>query len=108
MREIIDALRKFRDDRNWGKFHTPKDLAISVSIEAAELLELFQWTQDSHDTDALDHSKVSSEASDVLIYLLFLFDRLGLDPEEEVRKKMAINSVRFPVEEAYGKPRLKR
>lgn len=104
MHEVIEVLRRFRDQRNWAEFHTPKDLAISVSIEAGELLELFQWQSESHDLSAPEISRVADEASDVLLYLLMLFDRLGLDPSEEAMKKININSRRFPVEKVLGKP----
>jgi dCTP diphosphatase len=102
--ELLEALRKFRDERDWAKFHTPKDLAVSVSIEAGELLELFQWRHDGHATDDLDVKHVADEASDVLIYALLLFDRLGLDPKKEVLAKIALNAKRFPVEKSFGVP----
>jgi len=107
MQDIIDALRKFRDDRNWAEFHTPKDLAISVSVEAGELLELFQWGQDGHQPHTLDKDRVADEAADVLLYVLMLFDRMGLDAEAEARKKMERNALRFPVEAAFGGPKNK-
>jgi NTP pyrophosphatase (non-canonical NTP hydrolase) len=102
--ELLEALRKFRDERDWAHFHTPKDLAVSVSIEAGELLELFQWGHDGHDVEGLDVKSVANEASDVLMYLLLLFDRLGLDPKREVLEKIAHNARRFPVEEFFGVP----
>lgn len=102
--ELLEALRRFRDERDWGQFHTPKDLAVSVSIEAGELLELFQWRHDGHDVEKLDVKSVADEASDVLIYLLLLFDRLGLDPNREVLAKIAHNARRFPVEKSFGVP----
>jgi dCTP diphosphatase len=104
MDEVVRALRKFRDERNWSQFHTPKDLAISVSIEAGELLEIFQWQHNGHDLDGLDRSRVASEAADVLLYTLMLFDRLGLDPVAEALKKIDLNSRRFPVEKTFDKP----
>lgn len=104
MEELLEALRKFRDERDWGKFHTPKDLAVSVSVEAGELLELFQWRYDGHDIDELNVRYVAEEASDVLIYVLLLFDRLGLDPKKEVLNKIAQNARRFPVRKSFGVP----
>lgn len=104
MEELLEALRKFRDERDWAQFHTPKDLAVSVSIEAGELLELFQWGHHGHDVEGLDVKSVANEASDVLMYLLLLFDRLGLDPKREVFEKIAHNARRFPVEEFFGVP----
>jgi NTP pyrophosphatase (non-canonical NTP hydrolase) len=102
--ELLEALRKFRDERDWGKFHTPKDLAVSISIEAGELLELFQWRHEGHDIAGIDVRHVADEAADVLIYALLLFDRLGLDPRREVLNKMAVNAERFPVEKSFGVP----
>jgi dCTP diphosphatase len=104
MEEIVRALRKFRDERNWSRFHTPKDLAISVSIEAGELLEIFQWQYDGHDLNGLDKSRVAGEAADVLLYTLMLFDRLGLDPAAEAMKKIGLNAKRFPVDKTFDKP----
>ncbi|RXG86541.1 nucleotide pyrophosphohydrolase [Bradyrhizobium zhanjiangense] len=104
MEEIVKALRQFRDDRNWSRFHTPKDLAISVSIEAGELLEIFQWQHDGHDLDGLDRSRVAAEAADVLLYTLMLFDRLGLDPTAEAMRKIRLNAQRYPVEKTFDKP----
>jgi NTP pyrophosphatase (non-canonical NTP hydrolase) len=102
--ELLEALRKFRDERDWAQFHTPKDLAVSVSIEAGELLELFQWRQDGHNTGELDVANIADEASDVLIYALLLFDRLGLDPKREVLAKIALNAQRFPIDKSFGVP----
>jgi len=109
MKRVQELLRKFRDERDWAKFHTPKDLAISVSIEAGELLELFQWGYDGHNVDGLDNARIADEAADVLLYTLMLFDRMGLDAETEALKKIALNEKRFPVELSYGqsKSRLK-
>jgi dCTP diphosphatase len=104
MEELLDVLRKFRDERDWAKFHTPKDLAVSVSVEAGELLELFQWRFDGHNVSELNVSHVADEASDVLIYTLLLFDRLGLDPKAEVMAKIAKNAERFPVDKSFGVP----
>lgn len=104
MEDLLEALRQFRDERDWAKFHTPKDLAISISIEASELLELFQWRHDGHNVNGLDIKSVAGEAADVLIYALLLFDRLGLDPKKEVLAKIARNEQRFPVEKSFGVP----
>ncbi|WP_206435760.1 nucleotide pyrophosphohydrolase [Tsuneonella rigui] len=102
MDELIEALRTFRDERDWAQFHTPKDLAISISIEAGELLEHFQWRNDGHDVEKLDVRDIADEASDVLIYALLLFDRMGLNPRDEVLRKIARNAERFPIAKSYG------
>src|SRR3954453_18151887 len=88
--ELLEALRNFRDARDWAQFHTPKDLAVSVSIEAGELLELFQWRNEGHNVDAINIRDIADEASDVVIYALLLFDRIGLDPRQEVLRKIAL------------------
>lgn len=104
MEEVLEALRKFRDERDWAKFHAPKDLAVSVSVEAGELLELFQWRHDGHNVEGLNVRHVADEASDVVIYALLLFDRLGLDPTQEILAKIRRNAVRFPVDKSFGVP----
>jgi NTP pyrophosphatase (non-canonical NTP hydrolase) len=104
MDELLDRLRRFRDERDWAQFHTPKNLAVSVSIEAAELLELFQWSRSGDLEGERSVGEVANEAADVLIYTLMLFDRLGLDPKAEVLKKIERNEVRYPVSVAYGRP----
>lgn len=103
MDDLIERLRRFRDDRDWAKFHTPKNLAVSISIEAGELLEHFQWTQRESDLTEAERAAIGGELADVLIYLLMLFDRMGMDPQVEAQKKMAINEKRFPVGSRPGK-----
>ena len=79
MQDVIQRLRKFRDDRNWAQFHTPKDLAISTSIEAGELPEIFQWKRAEAPVDQPTKEQVRSEAADVLLYLLLLCNAAGVD-----------------------------
>ncbi len=105
MDKIIAALRVFRDDRDWTKFHTARNLATSVSIEAAELLEHFQWDIGDEDSLEIEREAVAGELADVLIYLLMLFDKLGLDPATEAMRKIESNSHRFPVGSQPGKRR---
>ena len=100
-KETVELVKKFRDDRNWRQFHNPKDLAISVSLEAAELLEIFQWSGEDLDcADKLD--KVREELADVLSYCVLLADRCGLDMDEIIREKMARNAEKYPKDVAYG------
>ena len=100
-KETIDIVKKFRDDRNWGQFHNPKDLAISLSLEASELLEIYQWSAD--DLECLDKlDKVKEELADVLCYSILLADRYGLDLDEIVQNKMKKNAEKYPVEKATG------
>lgn len=96
MNHLLERLRRFRDERDWAQFHSPKNLAVSVSIEAAELLELFQWSGDGNLQRGRNVEEVAAEAADVLIYTLMLLDRLGLDPEEEVIRKIEFNAKRYP------------
>ncbi len=95
--KILKKLLKFRDEREWEEFHTPENLAKSISIEAAELLECFQWDSD------FEKKEVAEELADVFIYAIFLADEMGLDIEDIVLKKLAENIKRYPVEKAKGK-----
>lgn len=102
MQDLVRRLRSFRDDRDWARFHTAKDLALSVSVEAGELLEIFQWRPESEPfTDELIDS-VGSEAADVFLYLLLLCDKLGIDLEEAAAAKITRNETRFPVASSFG------
>lgn len=101
LQETMTALRAFRDERSWAPFHTPKDLACAISVEAAELLETFRWS--GSDTSVADHrAATEAELADVLIYCLYLADALGADPLELIRSKMAHNADHYPVEKARG------
>ena len=100
--ETIKEILKFRDERDWKQFHNPKDLAISISLEAAELLEVFQWSgTDVVCADKKD--KVAEELADVLVYCTLMADACGLDLDEIVRKKMEVNNMKYTVEKAKGK-----
>jgi dCTP diphosphatase len=99
------ALRKFSAERNWDKFHTPKNLVMALMVEVAEIAEHFQWT-DARDAQALSAEKrheVALEIGDTLIYLLRLADRLGIDMIDAARKKREINATRYPVDKVFGK-----
>lgn len=93
----------FRDARNWKQFHNPKDLAISISLEAAELLEIFQWSGPDTGADGQKKEKVKEELADVMLYSLLLADALDLDVNGIIRDKIAVNNRKYPVEKAYGK-----
>ncbi len=101
-KEIIKNIIKFRDERNWKQYHNPKDLAISISLEAAELLENFQWS--THE-EALKKNKenIAEELADVLIYSVLFAESIGLDIEEIIKNKLSINNKKYPVDKAYGK-----
>lgn len=100
MGSLYDRLLDFRDRRDWKKFHSPKDLALSVSIESAELLELFQWKSDA-DIEAERNgdafvARAKGEIADVLIYLVLLAGELGIDPVAAALAKVSENEHRFP------------
>ena len=96
--ETIDRIRKFSEDRDWDQFHSPANLAKSISIEAGELLECFQWS----DTD-YDINHVKEELADVIVYCRDMLDKLGLDEDEIVNAKMDQNEAKYPVSKAKGK-----
>ncbi len=96
MQEIIEKLRKFNKNREWAQFHSPDNLAKSISIEAGELLECFQWSSD------YELESVKEELADVMIYCVILADKLGLDPLDVIREKIAVNEKKYPVEKARG------
>lgn len=95
--QTIDRIRKFTSDREWEQYHTPENLAKSIVIEAAELLECFQWSGEEYD---LQH--VKEELADVLVYSRNLLDSLGLDEDEIINMKMDMNEKKYPVEKAKG------
>ena len=95
--KTIDRIRKFTEDRDWDQFHSPANLAKSIVIEAAELLECFQWSDTEYD---LQH--VKEELADVMVYSQNLLDKLGLDADEIVNMKMSQNEAKYPVDKAKG------
>lgn len=95
--ETIDRIRKFTEDRDWDQFHDPSNLAKSIVIEAAELLECFQWSDADYDVE-----HVKEELADVLVYCQNMLDKLGLDADEIVNAKMDQNEAKYPVEKAKG------
>lgn len=99
--ETIEQVLKFRDDRNWKQFHTPKDLAISIALEAAERLEVFQWSADDvRCSEKAD--RIREELADVVNYCILMADVCGLDLDEIVQEKIRKNAEKYPVEKAYG------
>ena len=97
MKELMSKIDKFNKERDWDQFHTPVNLAKSISIEASELLECFQWS------DNFDMDSVKEELADVINYCLQMCIRLNLDPKEIVLDKMKKNALKYPVEKAKGK-----
>ena len=99
--ETIGKILKFRDDRDWKQFHNPKDLAISISLEAAELLEVFQWSG-ADISDEGKQDKIKEELADVVNYCVLMADVCGLDLDEIVQEKIRVNNEKYPVEKAKG------
>ena len=95
--KTIERIHKFTEDRDWDQFHSPANLAKSIVIEAAELLECFQWNETEYD---LQHIK--EELADVLVYSQNLLDKLELDADEIVNMKMEQNEAKYPVDKAKG------
>ena len=96
--ETLQRIRKFTSDRDWDQFHSPANLAKSIVIEAAELLECFQWDEEQYNLEA-----VKEELADVLVYSQNLLDKLGFDADEIINAKMAKNEAKYPIEKAKGK-----
>lgn len=103
--ELRDAMRRFAAERDWDRFHTPKNLAMALSGEAGELIEHFQWltAEESASLPAPVREEVALEMADVLLYLVRLGDVLGIDLAEAARRKIAINAQRYPVERVRGR-----
>ena len=96
MEEVLKELKIFNEERDWDQFHSPENLAKSISIEAGELLECFQWNSD------YKKEEVELELADVLSYCYMMADKLGLDPNEIVLRKLEISKKKYPVEKAKG------
>ena len=100
--ETINKILKFRDDRDWKQFHNPKDLAISISLEAAELLEVFQWSGADVSNEG-KQDKIKEELADVVNYCVLMADACELDLDKIVQEKIKINERKYPVEKAKGR-----
>ena len=104
MKELIKTIRNFAHRRDWDQFHSPKNLAMALSVEVAEIVEHFQWlTQaESNNMDTAKLAAIKEEIADVMIYLTQLADRLGIDPVQAAEEKMRINEKKYPVDKAKG------
>ena len=105
LQELKELVARFRDERDWRRYHNPKDLAVSISIEAAELLEVFQW-RNEEEVEAMLRAdgprEVEAELADVVVYCLALADVLGIDLSEAVSEKMRENAEKYPVGKTRG------
>jgi dCTP diphosphatase len=103
---VIDDILHFRNERDWAQFHTPKNLAIALSIEAAELQELMLWKTEQEVTESLatpdGRNQCAAEVADVLIFLLLLCEKVGIDPIAAIEKKLKENAAKYPVKLAKG------
>lgn len=95
--ETLDKILAFRDERDWRQFHNPKDLAISLSLEASELLECFQWSGTDLEVEK-KRDAMGEELADVLIYAMLFADRMGVDTDELIRRKIEANARKYPVD----------
>lgn len=106
--EVLAAVLEFRRKRDWEQFHTPKELAAAIAVEASELLEVFQWKTHEEVARLLEsqsRERVTDEIADVVILLSYLCHDLGLDVNEAVRAKLQKNEVKYPVATSYGNAR---
>ena len=102
--ELAQALLKFRDERNWAQFHTLRNLIVSLNLEAAELLELTQWKSEE-EMLGISGEALRDECADVLLYLLLIADKAGINLEEAARNKLKKNAAKYPIEKSYGSSR---
>lgn len=99
---IIQKVLDFRDERDWKQFHNAKDLAISISLEASELLECFQW-KTTEEALELKHKEIEEEIADIAIYTLMMCDALDIDVTDIIGKKLLLNEAKYPVSKSKGK-----
>jgi len=99
MEKLRTALRAFAKEREWQRYHSPKNLAMALSVEAAELAEIFQWTEgdQSYQADEATLRHIAEEVGDVMIYLTMLADKFDLDPLSCARNKMVLNNKKYPI-----------
>lgn len=107
LESLRDELRRFAADRDWNQFHSPKNLASALTVEAAELLEHFQWLTEEQSGNLASDARagVAQELADVFLYLLQLADKLDVDLVEAARDKLALNARKYPVERSRGHSR---
>jgi dCTP diphosphatase len=105
--DLIDDLRVFARERDWNQYHTPKNLSMALAVEAAELMEIFQWLTpaESRKLKPIERAEVKDEIGDVMIYLVRLADRLSISPLEAARAKLVKSRRKYPVEKARGNAR---
>ena len=104
LQQLAEHLRRFAAERDWEQFHSPKNLAMALSVEVAEIAEHFQWLteEQSHALDGAKRAEVEQELADALIYLVRLADQLGIDLLEAAERKLAINEAKYPADKVRG------
>ena len=106
LEKLTETLRQFRDERNWAQFHTLRNLIVSLNLEASELLELTQWKSDAEMTALLDDEKTQEalrdECADVLLYLLLIAEKAGINLIEAAERKLKKNALKYPVDKCFG------
>jgi len=107
MKELAQTLKEFAEARDWDQFHSPKNLAMAMSVEVAEIVEHFQWLteEESFELPPDKLNKIKEEIGDVMIYLVRLSDKLGIDPLQAAKEKIKINETKYPIEKAKGSAR---
>ena len=105
MKELIKELREFAKERDWEQFHSPKNLAMALSVEVGEIVEIFQWLsqEESKNLSGKKLEKIKEEIGDVMIFLTNLADKFGIDPVEAAKEKIKINQLKYPAELVKGK-----
>lgn len=105
LNDLIERIKRFNEERDWAQYHSPKNLSMSLVIEAAELSEIFQWLTEDESRSLNDDrlARVEEEVGDVFIYLLAICDKLGIDPLDAAARKLLINAEKYPVEKSSGR-----
>lgn len=105
--DLTEDIVKFRDDRDWKQFHTPKNLAMALAVEAAELIEIFQWARDEEIEQVVRdrRSAIEEEIADIAIFVHLFCHDLDIDLENAIRNKLEANAKKYPVEKARGSSR---
>lgn len=104
LNQLKEELRKFNQERDWDQFHSPKNIAMALSVEASEIVEIFQWmnTEDSYELDEENYQNLEEEIGDVFLYLQLLASKFDIDPLDAGRKKLEVNKEKYPVDKAKG------
>jgi len=107
MQELIKQLQQFAAERDWDQFHSPKNLSMALAVEASELLEIFQWMQESESLapDSATRARISDELADVFVYCLLMCNKLDIDLLEAARHKLQKNAEKYPAEKVKGSPK---